>query len=42
MYKEINTLEQLRETVAAKGILKKIAFQDMDFRAVADDAWECW
>ena len=42
MYKEINTLEQLRETVAAKGILKKIAFQDMDFRTVADDAWECW
>jgi predicted Rossmann-fold nucleotide-binding protein len=42
MYKEINTLEKLREAVASKGILKKMAFQDMDFRLVADEAWECW
>lgn len=42
MYTEINTIEKLREVVATKGVLKKMAFQDMDFRIVADDAWECW
>lgn len=42
MYKEINTVEGLKEIFRQKGTLRGQAFQDMDFRPFADIAAECW
>ena len=42
MYKEINNSEDLKDLLAEKGTVRKTAFQDMNFKPVADLASECW
>ena len=42
MYKEINNSEELKALLTEKGTVRKVAFQDMNFKPVADLAAECW
>lgn len=42
MYKEINNIAEIKDCLTSGTTLRKLAFQDVDFTSVSDQAQECW